>query len=116
MAAYYLPVSKKVSTWNWGSAENPYCIYPVFNVRVILFLSLCSDLESETGDDSKIGSDDEVESVHDEEQSKDTNDVSAEGCSETAKCKLELEEEELKAHVHPRCIARPVLKKKKHFE
>ncbi|CAH3141545.1 unnamed protein product, partial [Porites evermanni] len=30
---------------------------------------------------------------------KDTNDVSAEGCSETAKCKLELEEEELKAHV-----------------
>ena len=40
--------------------ERAYCIYPVFNVRVILFLSLCSDLESETGDDSKISSDDEV--------------------------------------------------------
>ena len=78
---------KKVSTWNWGRAENSYCIYPVFNVRVILFLSLCSDLESETGDDSKISSDDEIASVHDEEQSKDTNDVSAEGCSELAKRK-----------------------------
>ena len=90
---------KKVSTWNWGRAENSYCIYPVFNVRVILFLSLCSDLESETGDDSKIGSDDEMASVHDEEQSKDTNDVSVEGCSELAKRKLELEEEELKPYV-----------------
>ena len=40
-----------------------------------------------------------VASVHDEEQSKDTNDVSAEGCSELAKRKLELEEEELKPHV-----------------
>ena len=91
---------KKVSTWNWGRAENSYCIYPVFNVyRVILFLSLCSDLESETGDDSKIGSDDEMASVHDEEQSKDTNDVSVEGCSELTKRKLELEEEELKPHV-----------------
>ena len=56
-------------------------------------------MESETGDDSKIGSDDEIASVHDEEQSKDTNDVSAEGCSELAKRKLELEEEELKPHV-----------------
>ena len=49
-------------------------------------------MESETGDDSKIGSDDE-------EQSKDTNDVSVEGCSELAKRKLELEEEELKPYV-----------------
>lgn len=56
-------------------------------------------MESETGDDSKIGSDDEMASVHDEEQSKDTNDVSVEGCSELAKRKLELEEEELKPHV-----------------
>ena len=56
-------------------------------------------MESETGDDSKIGSDDEVASVHDEEQSKDTNDVSVEGCSELTKRKLELEEEELKPHV-----------------
>ena len=56
-------------------------------------------MESETGDDSKIGSDDEIASVHDEEQSKDTNDVSAEGCSELAKRKLELEEEELKPYV-----------------
>lgn len=56
-------------------------------------------MESETGDDSKIGSDDEMASVHDEEQNKDTNDVSAEGCSELAKPKLELEEEELKPHV-----------------
>ena len=55
-------------------------------------------MESETGDDSKIGSDDEIASVHDEEQSKDTN-VSAEGCSELAKRKLELEEEELKPYV-----------------
>ena len=53
-------------------SRNSYCIYPVFNVRVILFLSPCSDLESETGDDSKIGSGDEVASVRDEEQSKDT--------------------------------------------
>ena len=56
-------------------------------------------MESETGDDSKIGSDDEVASVHDEEHSKDTNDVSAEGCSELAKHKLELEEEDLKPYV-----------------
>ena len=56
-------------------------------------------MESETGDDSKIGSDDEVASVHDEEKSKGTNDVSAEGCSELAKRKLELEEEELKPYV-----------------
>ena len=56
-------------------------------------------MESETGDDSKIGSDDEMASVHDEEQSKDTNDVSVEGCSDLAKRKLELEEEELKPHV-----------------
>ena len=56
-------------------------------------------MESETGDDSKIGSDDEMASVHDEEQSKDTNDVSVEGCSELTKRKLELEEEELKPHV-----------------
>lgn len=56
-------------------------------------------MESETGDDSKIGSDDEVASVHDEEQSKDINDVSAEGCSELAKRKLELEEEELKPYI-----------------
>ena len=54
-------------------------------------------MESETGDDSKIGSDDEVASV--QEQSKGTNDVSAEGCSEIAKRKLELEEEELKPYV-----------------
>ena len=56
-------------------------------------------MESETGDDSKIGSDDEVASVHDQEKSKGTNDVSAEGCSELAKRKLELEEEELKPYV-----------------
>lgn len=56
-------------------------------------------MESETGDDSKIGSDDEVASVHDEEQSKDINDVSAEGCSELAKRKLEEEEEELKPYI-----------------
>ena len=56
-------------------------------------------MESETGDDSKIGSGDEVASVHDEEQSKDTNDESVEGCSELAKRKLELEQEELKPYV-----------------
>ncbi|XP_068739193.1 transcription initiation factor TFIID subunit 7-like [Montipora capricornis] len=58
-----------------------------------------ADLESETDDDGKIGSDDEVASVHDEEQSNDTNDMKAEGCSELAKRKLELEEEELKPYV-----------------
>ena len=56
-------------------------------------------MESEAGDDSKVGSDDEVASVHDEEQSKNTNDASAEGCSEIVKHKLELGEEELKPYV-----------------
>lgn len=63
-------------------------------------------MESETGDDSKIGSDDEMASVHDEEQSKDTNDVSVEGCSEPTKRKLELEEEELKPHVKKRKVSK----------
>lgn len=47
-----------------------------------LSLSLCTDLESETGDDNKVGSDDEVASVHEDEQSKNTNDKSTEGCLE----------------------------------
>ena len=64
-----------------------------------LLISLYSDLESGTGDDSKMCSDDEVASVHDEEQRKDTNYVSAKGCSEIAKRKLGLEEEELKPYV-----------------
>ena len=38
-------------------------------------------------------------SVHDEEQRKDTNDMSAVGCSEIAKRKLELEEEEVKPSI-----------------
>lgn len=64
-----------------------------------LSLSLCTDLESETGDDNKVGSDDEVASVHEDEQSKNTNDKSTEGCSEIAKRKLELGKEECKPYV-----------------
>ena len=63
------------------------------------YLSLCTDLESETGDDNKVGSDDEVASVHEDEQSKNTNDKSTEGCSEIARRKLELGKEECKPYV-----------------
>ena len=69
-------------------------------------------MESETGDDSKIGSDDEMASVHDEEQSKDTNDVSTEGCSELGKRKLELEEEELKPYVKKSKVSKQETKTK----
>ena len=69
-------------------------------------------MESETGDDSKIGSDDEMASVHDEEQSKDTNDVSVEGCSELRKRKLELEEEELKPYVKKSKVSKQETKTK----